>query len=206
MDPTLLEPPFCLVLVGVPGSGKSTLCADLARDPRFADLVSLSTDDWLEAQAAEIGASYADVWRAQSKQAQRVLRAMLTDAIVERRSIVWDQTNPTLKKRRAILNRIPKESGYIRIAIYFELDDVQLRRNLATRPDRPLHLGIIRHMLRLYVRPSIEEGFDAVFSAEEFRAGLKLCDSSARPEALDQAAGDQAPAVHQDEEDQLERQ
>lgn len=174
MDPTLLEPPFCLVLVGVPGSGKSTLRADLVRDPRFADLVSLSTDDWLEAQAAEIGISYSEIWRALSKQAQRVLRATLTEALAEKRSIVWDQTNLTTKKRRGILNRIPKESGYRGIAIYFEIDDAQLRRNLAARPDRPLHLGIIRHMLRLYVRPSVEEGFDAVFSAEEFRAGLKL--------------------------------
>ena len=149
------------VLVGLPGSGKSTW-----RDANAKDSVVLSTDDYLDRVAAEKGLSYSEVFKQEYKNALTNLNAECVTAVKTRENIVWDQTNMSKNKRRGILGRIP--ICYRKVAVLFEVDPDELRVRLDKRAEdtgKVIQDVVIQKMLFSYTPPSVEEGFDEVIVA-----------------------------------------
>lgn len=152
--------PTLLMLVGLPGSGKSTRVSEW-RD-QF-DFALLSTDDFIENAAKEQGLSYDDVFSREIKRASHAMRQDLKDALSNDRHIVWDQTNVAPKGRKKKLKGIPDR--YYKVAVVFDVDDAELERRLAKRAEEtgksiPPH--VLRSMSDSFLYPTREEGFDKV--------------------------------------------
>lgn len=154
--------PEIIVLVGLPGSGKSTWIKNtLAKSD--LDYVVVSSDDEIERMAAADGKTYDDVFQKYIGRATGMMKQNFKDAVNNGRSIIWDQTNMSPKKRRGILQQVP--SNYRKIAVAFEVDDEELNRRLTKRAEtgKTIPPHVIKSMAKSYVPPSKAEGFDEVY-------------------------------------------
>ena len=149
--------PKLFMLIGVPGSGKSTWIRS-----RNHDAVIASTDDKIEAAAAAQGKTYNEVFDAEIKAANAAMREDVKQAVKDKRDIIWDQTNLTAKTRRGKMGQVPK--SYERIALFFPTPDgEELQRRLASRPGKTIPAHVIASMLASLQPPMIDEDFDAIY-------------------------------------------
>ena len=149
--------PRLYMLVGVPGSGKSTWIRS-----RNHDAVIASTDDKIEAAAAAQGLTYDAVFESEFKAANAALREDVKQAVKDQRDIIWDQTNLTAKSRRGKLGQVPKH--YERIALYFPTPDgEELARRLASRAGKTIPVHVMASMIASLEPPVPSEGFDAIY-------------------------------------------
>jgi predicted kinase len=149
--------PKLFMLIGVPGSGKSTWIRS-----RNHDAVIASTDDKIEAAAAAQGKTYNEVFDAEIKAAGAAMREDVKQAVKDKRDIIWDQTNLTAKTRRGKMGQVPK--SYERIALFFPTPDgEELQRRLASRPGKTIPAHVIASMLASLEPPMIDEDFDAIY-------------------------------------------
>lgn len=147
-----------IVLVGLPASGKSTFRDNSA----FDDYYHFSSDDLIEAYAKSIDSTYNEVFTDYVKEATRLANEGLQAAIAEKRSVIWDQTNMSRKKRAAILSKFPKE--YVRRCICVEPpetaeDEYTLSQRLKSRPGKDIPAFVMANMRKSYQKPNLEEGF-----------------------------------------------
>ena len=153
------------VLVGLPGSGKSTRLS-FVDDPEFGgDVFVYSTDAYIEAQAKEAGKTYNDMFRDHIDTATKHMNDVLAIAISAGIDVFWDQTNMSSKKRKGILSKFPKsyrkECWCIRPPqTPEEWGDLEIR--LMFREGKTIPHHIIEAMADSYVEPELDEGFDKI--------------------------------------------
>jgi tRNA uridine 5-carbamoylmethylation protein Kti12 len=163
-------PLFC-VLVGLPGSGKTTLRNKIREDWNCEHiLVTASTDDYIEVKAKMTGKTYSDVFSETIDEATRFNNETLQKAIAKRDCIIVDQTNLTSKKRRALLASLPKE--YTKVAIVVECSEVARQDRLFCRPGKIIPSHIDALMRENFSHPSLDEGFDVVGDGVYWRKAL----------------------------------
>ena len=155
-----IEPPLLVMLIGLPGSGKSTAAARRAAairsQGRAVEIVG--TDAFLEAESKRRGLSYAAVFAEAYKAAERRMWEQAREAIHEQRSVIWDQTNLTVKARSRRLRLFPEE--YLRIAAVMPTPDHEAwERNLRRPPGRAVPRSAFNRMRAQFERPSTQEGF-----------------------------------------------
>lgn len=155
------------VLVGLPGSGKSTRLS-LINYPEFdADVFVYSTDAYIEREARSVGKTYDEVFRDQIDAATKHQNQMLDYVLklCEDVTVYWDQTNMSSKKRKGILSKFPKN---YRKECYCiapprtpeEWGDLEIR--LMFREGKTIPHHIIEAMADSYVEPELDEGFDYI--------------------------------------------
>lgn len=147
--------PFIIVMCGLPGSGKSTLRAQFEGDG-----IHLSTDDLVEDVARFEGTTYDQVWEREIKAATAAVQAAFRQALKDRASIVWDQTNLTVKKRKGILSQLP--AGYYKICIMVQTDEETRQERLKKRLGKVIPDHVDASMRESLVVPTEAEGFDKV--------------------------------------------
>ena len=147
--------PYIMVLCGLPGSGKSTF-----RENLRSDGVHLSTDDLVEEVARWEGTTYDQVWQREIGRVTKIVQENFRIALKHHDSIVWDQTNLTVKKRRKILSQVPKE--YYKIAIFIQVHEDIRQERLKNRPGKAIPPNVDASMRASLVVPTKEEGFDEV--------------------------------------------
>ena len=155
-----VEPLFLVMLIGLPGSGKSTAAARgaaaMRSQGRAVEIVG--TDAFLEAEAKRRGLSYAAVFAEAFKAAERQMWTQAREAIRQRRSVIWDQTNLRVEARSRRLRLFPEE--YQRIAVVMPTPDHEAwERNLNRPPDRVVPRNVFDRMRAQFEPPSKEEGF-----------------------------------------------
>jgi predicted kinase len=151
--------PILTVLVGLPGSGKST---SILED--FDGFV-YSTDNYIEEKAAAVGKTYSEAFHDFIGPATKSMNDQLAVAIQQRSDIIWDQTNLAPKKRRGILKQIPGDYTKIcvcRMPPRNEEEMKEIKTRLANRPGKDIPEHVIENMLRSFVKPSRDEGFDMI--------------------------------------------
>lgn len=154
--------PEIILMVGVAGSGKSTLIKKLLETSgKVYDIIS--TDAIIDEMARIEGTTYAALWGDRIEEASLQAGLAFREAILARRNIIWDQTNLKPKKRKVILSQVP--NCYRRIAMVCVetleiLKERVLKRGQETGKIIPL--DVIETMYEQLVMPTTEEGFDEI--------------------------------------------
>jgi predicted kinase len=152
--------PKCYQLVGVPGSGKSTW---VKNQDWTSDCVVVSTDEFVEAYAIEVGSTYSEVFEDYMQIAVKLMADKVVCAREAGKDIIWDQTSTSVKARARKFNMLP---DYEHIAVVFKTPEPdELARRLASRPGKNIPDHVMRSMIDHFEMPSLEEGFTQVWFA-----------------------------------------
>lgn len=153
--------PTAYILVGVPGSGKSSWIAkqNWARHCAIA-----STDDYIEAVAKRLGKTYSDVFDKHMSDAVTHMIDVVETAREAGKDIIWDQTSVSVNSRKKKFKMLP---GYKMIAVVFKTpDEAEWKRRLDSRPGKSIPESVMKSMAESFQYPTVAEGFDQVWNAE----------------------------------------
>jgi len=147
----------CYQLVGVPASGKTTWY----KNQSWAEnCVVVSTDEFVEDYAKEVGSTYSDVFNDYMPTAVELMANKVVWAREHDRDIIWDQTSTTVKSRAKKFRMLP---DYEHIAVVFETPSrIELKQRLDSRPGKEIPWVIIEGMMASFEMPTIEEGFNKI--------------------------------------------
>ena len=152
--------PKLYVLVGVPGSGKSTW---IKNQEWAADIPVVSTDKFVEEYAAKMGKTYSEVFDEYMPIAVQLMANQVLVCQANGLDIIWDQTSTTIKTRARKFNMLPE---YYAIAVVFKTPErEELNRRLASRPGKEIPQAVVDSMIEGFVMPTEEEGFKEIWHA-----------------------------------------
>ncbi len=153
--------PQLIMLVGLPGSGKSVYRKQLVTSN--PDSVIISLDDLIDEYATSKGITYSDAWdKVSMKEFSSSLKAKLAQAITDKKDIIVDKTNMTIKVRGEVLKKITPD--YHKVAYVFVIPDNVLQERLDKRAaltGKVIPAFVVKNMANSYVSPSKEE-FDEI--------------------------------------------
>lgn len=148
----------CFMLIGVPGSGKSTW---ISQQDWAKDCVIISTDNHVERFAADRGSTYNEVFK---EYMPRAVELMAQDVIAARKlgkNIIWDQTSTTRASRARKFRMLP---DYEHIAVVFPTPaPEELMRRLSNRPGKDIPQHVVNGMIKNFEMPTEDEGFDEIW-------------------------------------------
>lgn len=160
-----LKTPWIVLMVGVPGSGKSTFINKLKE--KTSDFVIASSDNILEDIAKEKGITYNEAFDRYIKQAGNMFKMVIKDSLNQGKNVIIDRTQVGVKARAEHLQHVPKE--YSKVAISFIIDENVLARRLDERAKltgKVIPKFVIESMTSHYQAPSKREGFDYLIEIE----------------------------------------
>lgn len=153
--------PFFIMLVGLPGSGKTTLRNEIQK---AFDVAVLSTDDTLEDVANARNETYTEVFDKFINFAQQEMKDKFISYKANLWNIIHDQTNLTCAKRLRVIDSLPIE--YKKICIVVECSAPLLSKRLSGRPGKVIPATVIDTMIKSYQHPVYEEGWDIILKHE----------------------------------------
>ena len=149
--------PKAYILVGIPGSGKSTW---IKNQTWALGLTVVSTDAFVEDYARAQGKTYSDVFEDYMPEAVDLMVQQVVRARDHNHDIIWDQTSTTVASRIKKFNMLP---GYEMIAVVFPIPGKEeLTRRLNSRPGKVIPDNVIQQMIDSFEMPTTEEGFTKV--------------------------------------------
>jgi len=152
--------PTLYMLVGVPGSGKSTW---ISNQNWTGDCTIVSSDRFIDDEAARLGKTYNDIFNDYVKIATKLMENHVAVAQANNLNIIWDQTNVSAKSRAKKLAMLP---NYEKIAVVFKTpDEAELTRRLASRPGKSIPDIAMRSMIDNFEMPTEDEGFKEIWRA-----------------------------------------
>jgi predicted kinase len=145
------------MLIGVPGSGKSTW---IGQQDWAKDCVLVSSDKLIDIEAARQGKTYNDVFKEYIDEANRLMLEDVKAAVAEGKDIIWDQTNTSRKSRKSKLAKVP---DYRKIAVVFATpDEAEWTRRLGNRPGKTIPMPVLKAMAEGLQMPT-EDEFDEIW-------------------------------------------
>jgi predicted kinase len=150
----------CYQLIGVPGSGKSTW---LKSQDWAKDCVIVSTDNFVELEAAAQGKTYNEVFKEYMPTAVELMCQAVIAAREAGRDIIWDQTSVNVKSRKKKFSMLP---DYEHIAVVFRTpnrDELDVR--LSGRPGKHIPKNVVDSMIASWDDPTEDEGFKEIWYA-----------------------------------------
>lgn len=148
------------ILVGVPGSGKSTW---VQSQEWLKDCAYISTDKIVEAYAQEKGQTYNEVFQDFMPTAVDLMSDEVLLARAQKKDIIWDQTSTTISSRKKKFKMLP---DYYHIAVVFKTPDKEeLIRRLNSRPGKIIPESVVENMIANFEMPSENEGYKEIWYA-----------------------------------------
>lgn len=154
---------YAYVLVGLPGLGKSTFVQSLLETNK--EFFIYSTDNYIDQKAKEQNSTYEEMYPVYSDEALKAMNEALDQAIKENKNLIFDRTNLTLKARRKILSRLPKEYHKVAYCIKYPTDEKlcdEWNERLNSRAGKHIPQMVIDDMKLMFIEPSFDEGFDEI--------------------------------------------
>lgn len=146
------------ILVGVPGSGKSTW---IKNQDWTQDCAIISTDYHVENYALSQNKTYSEVFEGYMPTAIDMMTNDVTIARNNGLNIIWDQTSTTINSRRKKFKMLP---DYRHIAVVFETPSpTELTKRLNSRPGKNIPLHVIDSMIKNFDYPTNHEGYDEIW-------------------------------------------
>jgi predicted kinase len=148
------------VLVGVPGSGKSTWHSE---QEWMQDAAYISTDRYVEEFAKSMGKTYSEVFKEVMPKCVEYMTGDVIHAREAEQDIVWDQTSTTIQSRSKKLRMLP---NYYAIAVVFNsIEREELNRRLQSRYDsgKIIPENVVQDMINNWEEPTLDEGFNEIW-------------------------------------------
>lgn len=147
-------------LIGLPASGKSTW-RELSRGGQYV----ASSDDFIESMAKSEDKTYNEVFQKCIEPATKHFNHIVSFAVTEKKPLIVDRTNLTVKSRSRVLCRIPFD--WHKVAIVFSCKDFEeWKRRLMNRPGKTIPVEVIQRMMKDFEAPTLAEGFDEILQYE----------------------------------------
>ena len=148
--------PTIYMLIGVPASGKSTWV-----EQNKGNALVISTDNLIEAYAANLGKTYNEVFKEQIKIATKIALEHAEAAFAADQDVIWDQTNITKKSRASKLAMVPEH--YRKIAVFFATPlEEEWQRRLNSRQGKSIPAHILDSMVEMLEMPELDEGWHII--------------------------------------------
>lgn len=167
-----------IMFIGLPGMGKTTFIDEnqgTITSTYGVDAV-ISSDAVIEDIAAQRGLTYSEVFQDSVKPATEYVNVMINLLSLQQRNFILDQTNLTVKSREKKLNRLWHKQNYNKIAVVFnDLNEEELDKRLYVRAQEEgkiISKQLIADFRARFELPSISEGFNHIFSSDEFKKTL----------------------------------
>lgn len=152
--------PKLYVLVGVPGSGKSTW---INNQDWAKDCVIISTDNHVENHAKTLGKTYTEVFEDYMPTAVKLMADEVVSAREQNKDIIWDQTSTTIVSRKKKFKMLP---NYYAIAVIFKTPpESELKNRLSNRPGKTIPWEVVSDMIKKFEIPNESEGFKEIWYA-----------------------------------------
>ena len=153
--------PKVYMLIGVPGSGKSTW---IGNQDWMKDMPVVSSDRFIDQHAEKEGKTYNEVFDEYIKIASKLMDNQARVCHANNLDFIWDQTNTSVKSRKGKLAILP---GYEAIAIVFRTPEKEEHdRRLASRPGKHIPKNVLESMIANLQEPTEEEGFTEIWYAD----------------------------------------
>jgi predicted kinase len=152
--------PTAYILIGVPGSGKSTYIENVLKQ-EAPNAVIAGTDLHIEQFAKENNQTYDSVFKEQFPIALDKMLTAVTEAIKNNQDIIWDQTSVAIDSRKKKFNMIPPNYKMVAVALPIP-DNSELQRRLASRLGKTIPKEVVLSMIKSFTLPSLEEGFTEI--------------------------------------------
>lgn len=150
--------PKCTILVGVPGSGKSTW---LRNQEYVEDQYIASTDNIIEAIAGGFNMTYNEGFKDLIKFAEKVMWKELGAFAKDRERIYIDRTNLTVKSRQKFITAL-KPYGYEFDCVVFETPEGDEWKRRLDRPGKTIPDHVLESMADNIEIPTMDEGFETI--------------------------------------------
>ena len=157
--------PTCYILVGCPGSGKTTFTNLL---PRGA--IITGTDKYIERIAEALELTYSKIFKDAYGLAESLFWDDIITASEDGTDIVIDRTNMTRGSRHKFFSAL--RATHRMEAIVFPVPE-DLKARLDSRPGKHIPQSVISNMINSFEMPSIAEGFDAVWESSFYESTLR---------------------------------
>lgn len=153
--------PTVYVLIGVPAAGKSTW---VSNQGWAKDCAVVSTDMWVEMEAERQGKTYSEIFDDYMPHAVMLMANQVELARDKGMDIIWDQTSLTPASRRRKFGML---KDYKHIAVVFKTPEPEeLARRLNSRPGKTIPDGVVKSMIKGFVMPTEDEGFEEIWHAQ----------------------------------------
>jgi predicted kinase len=147
------------MLVGVPGSGKSTWVKN--QEFWMKDCAYISTDMWVEMEAERRGVTYSEIFQEYMPKAVELMAIQVELARDKGMDIIWDQTSTTISTRAKKFRMLPE---YYAIAVVFRIPEPEeLQKRLASRPGKVIPSEVLDDMIAKWQEPTEDEGFKEIW-------------------------------------------
>ena len=146
--------PKVYMLIGVPGSGKSTW---IKNQEWAKGMPVISSDRFIDEHAERVGKTYNEVFDDYAKIAMKLMDNQARVCHANNVDCIWDQTNTSAKSRQGKLAVLP---GYDAVAVMFRTPDSEEHaRRLAERPGKSIPDNVMKSMIDNLQEPTVDEGF-----------------------------------------------
>lgn len=140
-----------LMMVGIPASGKSTMAKELVEDRD--DIIYLSSDEIREELLGDVNdqSKNSEVFVEMTKRAKEALK--------DGKHVIYDATNISRKRRRGLLQQLPKNVKKVACYVSTEYKDI-IKQNESR--DRVVPKHAIDKMYKTLQIPIYSEGWDKI--------------------------------------------
>jgi predicted kinase len=158
-----LQKPIAFILVGLPGTGKSTWSKPFLDTNQF---VHISTDAVIDSIAKNESKTYDEVFKESIKIADKAIKELATQTILNKRNIIWDQTNVSVKARKKIITKL---KDYTKVAVVFTCSEELHTERLFKRSEsegKTISNFMMESMKNSFQFPTLDEGFDSIIEVK----------------------------------------